>query len=108
MAAVLEAMALRGLPLSRLADELPSYAIIKRKVTLPAERIAAVLDGLAEKYAGEKVDRSDGVRVDFQRSWALVRASNTEPIVRIIVEAPDEAAAEDLCDRFQRDTEALA
>ena len=75
---------------------------------LPAERIAAVLDGLAEKYAGEKVDRSDGVRVDFQRSWALVRASNTEPIVRIIVEAPDEAAAEDLCDRFQRDTEALA
>ncbi|MBR3220035.1 MAG: hypothetical protein IKF77_08935 [Thermoguttaceae bacterium] len=38
----------------------------------------------------------------------MVRASNTEPIVRIIVEAPDEAAAEELCGRFQRDTEALA
>ena len=107
MAMVLEAMALRDMPLSRLADELPSYAIIKRKVTLPAERIAAVLDGLAKKYAGEKVDRSDGVRVDFPRSWALVRASNTEPIVRIIVEAPDRTAAEELCGRFERDTEAL-
>lgn len=107
MAMTLETMALTGEPLSRLADALPSYAIIKRKVTLPADRIAAVLDGLAKKYAGEKVDRSDGVRVDFSRSWALVRASNTEPIARIIVEAPEQAAAEALCDRFRRDTEAL-
>ncbi|MEZ6070672.1 MAG: hypothetical protein R3C10_10465 [Pirellulales bacterium] len=39
----------------------------------------------------------DGLRLDWPGKWLLVRASNTEPIVRAIAEAPDRCEAERLC-----------
>ena len=48
-----------------------------------------------------RTDRSDGLRVDFPDRWVLVRASNTEPIVRIIAEAPDACSAQALCDEIR-------
>jgi phosphomannomutase len=97
MANILEAMAVRGLKVAQLADELTRYAIIKEKATLPADRVVSTLDRLEEQYRGNKTDRGDGLRVDFADRWVLIRASNTEPIVRIIAEAPDEAVAYRLC-----------
>ncbi|MBQ3388502.1 MAG: phosphoglucosamine mutase [Thermoguttaceae bacterium] len=101
MANILEAMADRGLTVAQLADELPRYAIIKQKATLPADRVAETLDRLEGHYKGQKTDRGDGLRVDFADSWVLIRASNTEPIVRIIAEAPAESAALALCDEVR-------
>ncbi|MBO7725345.1 MAG: phosphoglucosamine mutase [Thermoguttaceae bacterium] len=101
MANILEAMALRGVPVSALADELPAYAIIKEKALLPAEKVAETLDRLEANYTEYRTDRSDGLRVDFPDRWVLVRASNTEPIVRIIAEAPDACAAQALCDEIR-------
>ena len=49
-----------------------------------------------KKYAGQKVDASDGVKVLFQDSWVHVRSSGTEPIVRVIVEAKDRKTAQGL------------
>jgi phosphomannomutase len=40
----------------------------------------------------------DGLRLDWPNQWLLIRASNTEPIVRIIAEAADAAQAKDLCE----------
>ena len=101
MANRLEAMADRGLTVAQLADELPLYAIIKQNATLPADRVAETLDRLEGHYKGQKTDRGDGLRVDFADSWVLIRASNTEPIVRIIAEAPAESAALALCDEVR-------
>ena len=42
------------------------------------------------------MDESDGIRIDFERSWVHIRPSNTEPILRIIAEAPDRKQAEEL------------
>jgi phosphomannomutase len=103
MALVLDAMAERGLPVSALASELPRYAIYKSKVTLARESIAASLDALERHFSDAKSDRLDGLRLDWKHSdgsgsWLLVRASNTEPIVRIIAEAPTETEARRLCD----------
>jgi phosphomannomutase len=103
MALVLEAMATRGLPVSALVGELPRYAIHKSKVTVARDLIAASLDALERHFSDAKSDRLDGLRLDWKHadgsgSWLLVRASNTEPIVRIIAEAPTEAAARRLCD----------
>jgi phosphomannomutase len=42
----------------------------------------------------------DGVKIDFQESWVHLRKSNTEPIVRIYTEAPTQAEADALADRF--------
>ena len=45
-------------------------------------------------FANEKVDLQDGIRIDWPDSWVHARASNTEPIMRIIAEAPTRAVAE--------------
>ena len=39
----------------------------------------------------------DGLRLDFAKAWLLVRASNTEPIVRVIAEAETDELAQQLC-----------
>ena len=41
---------------------------------------------------------SDGLRIDFEKSWLHARASNTEPIIRLIAEAPTRKEAQDLLD----------
>lgn len=99
MAMVLDAMAARSTTIAALADELPQYAIHKTKVTLPAEKIADALDAIEARFPEAESNRMDGLRLDWpsEKKWLLVRASNTEPIVRLIAEAPDQAAAEAAC-----------
>ena len=99
MALILDAMAARNLPVSELADELPRYAIVKDKVTLAAEQIKEALNAVATRFKEASVSRLDGVRCDWSKKWLIVRASNTEPIVRIIAEAPTAAEARALCDQ---------
>jgi phosphomannomutase len=53
-------------------------------------------------FAAERISDVDGVRVDFADGWVHLRASNTEPIVRVIAEAPDDARANELCDLCAR------
>lgn len=107
MALVLDAMANRGKSISALADELPSYAIHKSKITVDREAIPAALDALERHFADATSDRLDGLRLDWTHpngsgSWLLIRASNTEPIVRIIAEAPTVSEAQRLCDDAAR------
>jgi phosphomannomutase len=103
MALVLAAMAEREMPLSVLADQLPRYAIHKTKVTLDASNVPTALDELERHFQDATPDRLDGLRLDWPSKdgrggkWLLVRSSNTEPIVRIIAEAPTLAEAKGLC-----------
>jgi phosphomannomutase len=103
MAIVLDAMAERQLPVSALADELPRYAIHKSKISLSREAIPTALDALERRFPEAQTDRLDGLRLDWQNAdssgkWLLVRGSNTEPIVRIIAEAPTADEARRLCE----------
>jgi phosphomannomutase len=103
MALVLDAMAKRNRPIGALADELPRYAIHKSKLTVSREAVAAALDALQRHFADATSDRLDGLRLDWAHadgsgSWLLIRASNTEPVVRIIAEAPTVEEAQRLCD----------
>jgi phosphomannomutase len=97
MALILDAMAERNLPVSALADELPRYEICKTKIELPREKLAAGFAALERHFKDAKVDKLDGLRLDWLDSWLLVRPSNTEPIVRAIAEAPTADAAKSLC-----------
>ncbi|MDD3468621.1 MAG: phosphoglucosamine mutase [Thermoguttaceae bacterium] len=102
MAFLLDAMAARQLPISQLADELPHYAIVKTKATVAAARVAAALDRLEAAFPDAVADRLDGLRLDWPTgAWLLLRASNTEPIVRAIAEAATEAEAAELCRKAQ-------
>ncbi len=101
MAAILDAMSARRLKVSQLAAELPRYEIVKTKLTLPRERIAKALDAVERHFGDGQANRLDGLRLDWPGKWLLVRASNTEPIVRAIAEAPSQAEAERLCREAQ-------
>ncbi|MBN1909590.1 MAG: phosphoglucosamine mutase, partial [Pirellulales bacterium] len=94
-------------PISRLADELPRYEIVKRKHELPAEKVAAALDALERHFDKARADRLDGLRLDWPDAWLLIRASNTEPIIRISAEAPDMNRANELCDHAAKVVEGL-
>ena len=99
MAYVLAGIAARKQPLSLWVDSLPKYAIVKDKVTCPRERAKAASAALQKAYPDASRDESDGLRLDWEDGWVHVRASNTEPIVRVIAEAPDREAARAHCAR---------
>ena len=96
MAYVLQLMAETGKTVSQLVDEIPKYAIVKDKFECPREDAERAAAAVADAYKGETVDLQDGVRVDWPDAWVSARASNTEPIMRVIAEAPDEARARSL------------
>ena len=110
MALVLWLMARRQRPLSSIIADIPAYAIVKYKIDLPqraaattainaigshfaAQTTAAV--GVAPGSGSPTFDRQDGLRIDLpaKRAWLHVRPSNTEPIMRLIAEAPTETIA---------------
>jgi phosphomannomutase len=97
MALMLDAMAAREMSVSQLAAELPCYEIHKTKVTLPREKLTAAFAALEEHFSDAQPDRLDGLRLDWPNQWLLIRASNTEPIVRLFAESPTAAAAQRLC-----------
>jgi phosphomannomutase len=104
MAMILDAMAARELPVSQLAAELPRYEIVKTKIVVPREQIPAALVAVERHFSEAAADRLDGVRLDWPDKWLLVRASNTEPIVRAVAEASTAEEAARLC----REAEAAA
>ncbi|MBM3979349.1 MAG: phosphoglucosamine mutase [Planctomycetes bacterium] len=97
MALILSLMAEERKPLSQLVAELPQYAMLKTKFTVPRERLASAFAALEAKWSGARADRTDGLRLDGPDWWLHVRGSNTEPVVRVIAEAPTPERAADLC-----------
>jgi phosphomannomutase len=97
MGLVLNLMAETGKPLGELVAELPAYHIVKDKYTVPREWLPALYDAMTARWPGVAADRQDGLRLDWADRWVHVRPSNTEPIVRVIAEAPEAADAEGLC-----------
>ncbi|MEM2144028.1 MAG: phosphoglucosamine mutase [Candidatus Jordarchaeaceae archaeon] len=85
-------------PLSELVDEIPVYPIIEETVKCPDEKKFQVTDKIKEKLEkrGYKLNLMDGVRVDQQEGWAIVRPSNTQPLIRVTVEARTESRLKQL------------
>ncbi len=88
-----------GKSLSRLKDELPQYFISKKKIEVVANP-DSVLNNLIKEFKNAKINTEDGVRVDFEDHWVHFRKSNTEPIIRTIVEAKTEAEAQKLSENY--------
>lgn len=94
MAQVLAAMATRKMKVSELAEELPRYNIVKRIAELAPHKLPAAFVALTKHFPNAKADQLDGLRLEWADRWLIVRGSNTEPIVRVIAEAPQAADAE--------------
>jgi len=97
MAYVLDGLASGSRTLSEWADSLPRYTIVKDKLECPRERVDAACSALQTGFPDAVPTTGDGLRLDWPDRWVQVRASNTEPILRVIAEAPDDALARQLC-----------
>ena len=102
VAITLANMRASGRTLSEIRAALPAYHIVKKKTALPEkETPQQVIERIRDNAPADAVLNSDdGLRIDFDRSWVHMRASNTEPIMRIIAEAPTIGEAEELANRY--------
>ncbi len=103
IASVLEMMALRKASVSELRKAMPDYFMKKGKLKIKqGNSLDAILKKVEGVFAGEKFSRIDGLRIDimknekFKNSWVHLRASNTEPIFRIMVESDSREKSEQL------------
>lgn len=88
--------------ITHLKEELPKFAIVKkRKVLKPSKKKFNYEKILAVLPKG-KIERTDGIRIDWENGWLHIRKSGTEPIVRIIAEAHTKKEAEQLCKKVMR------
>ena len=94
-------------PLSAIVDRYPRYSIVKDKMDRPDVPLSAVYEALRQEFADATADTQDGLRLSWPDRWVHVRPSGTEPIVRVIAEAPTEDAARALVTRAWAPLKAL-
>jgi len=101
---ILQFLAETGKTISQLVAEIPRYHMLKAKFPCPSEKIQAALTAVNKHYASNpeaKIDTRDGVHVTLPDGWIHLRASNTEPIIRIIAESPDAQRSQNLINEIE-------
>jgi phosphomannomutase len=102
MAMVLDLLASEERPLSSIVDEMPVFSLMKTKYHVSKDVLPAVLDRAEKEFADAKSDRSDGLRLAWDDAWLQIRASNTEPIIRVFAESREAARSRALCEAVRR------
>ncbi|MHC4719152.1 MAG: phosphoglucosamine mutase [Planctomycetota bacterium] len=98
IAFVLQLMAETGKSISRLVSEIGGYYMSKDKFVADSSQAPQILDLAQKTFTNAKLNTIDGCRFDFDDGWLHLRASNTEPVMRVIVEAKDKPTAEKYID----------
>ena len=93
--------------LSQIVSGLPRYSIVKDKLDRPKASLDTVYDALRAAFPGAAADTQDGLRLSWPDRWVHVRPSGTEPIVRVIAEAPTSREALELVRRSRIPLDAL-
>jgi phosphomannomutase len=106
-ALILQLLATDRRALSAIVADYPRYSIVKDKLDRPAVPLDAVYEALVKEMQGAEQDRQDGLRLSWPDRWVHVRPSGTEPIVRVIAEAPLEEDARALIARARVPLDAL-
>ena len=100
-ALLLGLLARERVTVSAVVARAPRYAIVKAKVPR-GPRLEPIYDGLRRGFPDAAVDTQDGLRLAWPDRWLHVRPSGTEPIIRLIAEAPSGADAEHLIEEGRR------
>ena len=102
-------LANKGIKISELRASYPPYVMSKNKIELsPALDVDVILKTIAEHYHQFPVNTIDGVKIDFPNGWLHLRKSNTEPIIRIYAEAPNEFEANELAQKIIQEINKIA
>jgi phosphomannomutase len=96
-------------PLHDLVLEIPTYPTKKEEIECADEIKFDVIKKLKQKLSKEykQVNTMDGVRIDFEDGWVLIRASNTSPIIRLTTEADTVSILQDLTSKFMMETQEI-
>jgi phosphomannomutase len=95
VALVLQLMAETEMTVSQLAAEIGSYYMTKEKFPADRDDARQMLESAKTAFPHARLDTTDGCRFDFEDGWLHLRTSNTEPVMRAIVEAKHRRAAEE-------------
>ncbi len=106
-ALILQLMLEEGALLSDLVAGKPRYVIVKDKLERPDAPLDTVYQALQSAFPEAVADSQDGLRLDWPDRWVHLRPSGTEPIVRVIAEAPTSADALELVSRAREPIAAL-
>ncbi|MFM1962054.1 MAG: phosphoglucosamine mutase [Bacteroidota bacterium] len=97
-------MSISGRTARQMRYDYPNYFISKNKIELADQSsLPKVFEKLKEKYKGYPMNTIDGLRIEFDNDWVHLRASNTEPIIRIIAESNFETTANNIASKLIRD-----
>jgi phosphomannomutase len=107
VAMILQMLVEDDVPMSATLARFPSYSIVKDKLDRPAAPLDTVYASLRGEFGDAEANDVDGLRLSWRDRWVHVRPSGTEPIVRVIAEAPSEAEARDLVARSRAPLDAL-
>src|SRR5688572_13072284 len=106
-ALVLQLLVSDGRSMSEIVASYPRYSIVKDKLDRPSAPLDSVYASLREVFTDADADTQDGLRLTWADRWVHVRPSGTEPIVRVIAEAPTVSEAEELIRRCRLPLDAL-
>ena len=102
IAFTLQLMTETGKTVSQLVAEIGGYHMTKEKFPVEQNHAQQILDLAKKAFAEAKLDTTDGYRFDFDDGWLHLRTSNTEPVMRAIVEAKDSHAAREYLDTVSK------
>ena len=103
MVIALKHLAETGKTVTEIASSYPSYTMHRDKFKVASrDEIDTALAAVKEAFSTEELDTQDGVKVMFADSWIHIRPSNTEPIVRIFIEAPSQEKIAALSEKVKR------
>jgi phosphomannomutase len=107
VALTLQALLEFGGTMNELFLSLPQYKIVKKKINIEGLDPDDLLQKMTEKHRDKKIDFLDGLKIDTDDTWVHLRKSNTEPIIRVMSEAPTKKEAEKLANTFLQEIKSL-
>ena len=103
IAFILALLTERNTDLISLKSTYPPYEMVKDRIELDGSLDKSkVLQKVRDHFAEEKVNEIDGIKIEWPDRWVQIRASNTEPILRVYAEAPNQPAAQTLVDEVKK------
>jgi phosphomannomutase len=98
MALVLQLLATEEQTVGELAGRIGGYAMLKQKFSASGEQAEKIMVQAQAQFSDAQVNTEDGCRLDLDDGWIHLRVSNTEPVMRMIIEAQDQSAAQHYAD----------
>ncbi len=99
---VLNAITENNCTVTELTQKIPAYFFIKDKINTEQLNLDRIYQKLPDIYANSPISYIDGIKIDFADYWLQIRESNTEPIIRIFVEAKSEDLAKQKVEEFKQ------